>query len=275
MKACHLILGLPRSGSTLLCVLLNQNPDFYATASSDTPEQIAAISRTWGGLQSTSMRAHDEQLEQASEVESVRGFVTGKYFYVDQPVLFEKSRAWGEQWLSFRQIFPGGKAIICVRDLRAVIGSILKRDSIHPLLSLFPQGVNTPEQKASYLCSADQMVGMAVRNTVACHKWAKDQALTLRHERWTAEPERYMRKLYQHIGRDYFPHDFVNVKGHGGELDALLSGKYPHKVYGPVAPGNPHEWRQYVSPDISNNIRNLFAEYYKILDEPDEWETKP
>jgi sulfotransferase len=47
MKKLHLIAGLPRSGSTLLCNILNMNPNFYATPTSPLIDVIRNIRSTF------------------------------------------------------------------------------------------------------------------------------------------------------------------------------------------------------------------------------------
>ena len=43
MKQIHFITGLPRSGSTLLCNVLNQNPEFYAGSTSPLPALVNTL----------------------------------------------------------------------------------------------------------------------------------------------------------------------------------------------------------------------------------------
>ncbi len=47
MKTIHFVAGLPRSGSTLLCNILNQNPKFHATATSGILDIVLAIRNQW------------------------------------------------------------------------------------------------------------------------------------------------------------------------------------------------------------------------------------
>ena len=44
-KKINVICGLPRSGSTLLCNILNQNPDFHASSTSPLAQTLGALSQ--------------------------------------------------------------------------------------------------------------------------------------------------------------------------------------------------------------------------------------
>ena len=272
MKALHAIVRIPRSGSTLACVLLNQNSAFFATSTSDTPALIDAIAPTWDGFQATSMRAVDPEAQRTSERNTVLGAIEGKYHFAKGMTVFDKSPAWGERWHAFSELYPKGKALVFIRDLRAVLGSILKRDREHPLDSLFGDEVRTPEQKMQFLCQPDQMVGYAVRNVMSVRQWGGDRAMFLRHQRWTGEPERYFRQVYRHLGiRRYWDHDFLRCDGHGGDLDALLHGKYPHTVFGPVTRRDDHEWEKYMSEEMADWVTTTFPAYQKLVEGRDEW----
>ena len=44
MESFNVVCGLPRSGSTLLCNLLNQNPEVYASSTSIVPVILGSTS---------------------------------------------------------------------------------------------------------------------------------------------------------------------------------------------------------------------------------------
>lgn len=46
-KIIHLMAGLPRSGSTLMCNILNQNPRFHATSTSGILDIVLTIRNQW------------------------------------------------------------------------------------------------------------------------------------------------------------------------------------------------------------------------------------
>jgi sulfotransferase len=47
MDNMNVICGLPRSGSTLLCNILNQNPKFWASSTSTLPQLLGTSINVW------------------------------------------------------------------------------------------------------------------------------------------------------------------------------------------------------------------------------------
>ena len=52
-KNVHFISGMPRSGSTLLCNILNQNPRFHATGTSGVLDLLLLVRNNWNLIPST------------------------------------------------------------------------------------------------------------------------------------------------------------------------------------------------------------------------------
>ncbi len=93
----HVITGLPRSGSTLLCNILNQNPRFFAGSTSPLPTLLANIISTWSTqIEITSDLLHDREAAQARMLRAMREFCNAWYSdkVNETPVIFDKSRHW-------------------------------------------------------------------------------------------------------------------------------------------------------------------------------------
>ena len=92
-KQIHFISGLPRSGSTLLCNILNQNPEFHATSTSGILDIVLAIRNQWENL--PVFKASPNKAGKAAVVNSIlHNYVS----IVDRPVYFDKSRGWIATW---------------------------------------------------------------------------------------------------------------------------------------------------------------------------------
>lgn len=61
----HLISGLPRAGSTLLCNILAQNPRFHATATSGILEMLFRVRNGWDTVEE--FRAMDDGQSMAAK----------------------------------------------------------------------------------------------------------------------------------------------------------------------------------------------------------------
>jgi len=88
-KQIYFISGLPRSGSTLLCNILNQNPRFHATATSGILEIVLAIRNQWENV--AELRASPNKIGKTAVINNIlHNYVS----VVDRPVYFDKSRGW-------------------------------------------------------------------------------------------------------------------------------------------------------------------------------------
>lgn len=125
-KTIHFVSGLPRSGSTLLCNLLAQNPRFHATATSAILDVMFAVRNQWDKLVEF-QAAVDKAANEAAKLRVLRGILQAYYDEVTLPVIFDKSRSWLAH-LELAEAVLGDKAkvLVPVRDVRDVLSSFEK-----------------------------------------------------------------------------------------------------------------------------------------------------
>ena len=70
MKKLNLIAGMPRSGSTLLCNLLNMNPEFHATATSPVIDVLGNMRSTFS--HNTTFKTNDRLKQYKSMQNSIK-----------------------------------------------------------------------------------------------------------------------------------------------------------------------------------------------------------
>ena len=87
MTDIHMIAGLPRSGSTLLCNILNQNPRFHATSTSGILEIVLAIRNQWDNV--VALKASKNK---AGKNAVIKGILNNYFSTIDRPVVFDNSR---------------------------------------------------------------------------------------------------------------------------------------------------------------------------------------
>ena len=86
----HFISGLPRSGSTLLAAILNQNPRFRAGMTSPLADIMGVLIAEASSKNDFSFDVSDEQ-----RVAMLRGLVENFYqAQADTSVIFDTSRLW-------------------------------------------------------------------------------------------------------------------------------------------------------------------------------------
>src|SRR5579864_9070729 len=86
----HLVSGLPRAGSTLLCALLRQNPRFAAAMTSPVTSLVNALHPKMSGASEFAVFFDDERRRTL-----LRGVFEGYYAAVPaEHVIFDTNRSW-------------------------------------------------------------------------------------------------------------------------------------------------------------------------------------
>lgn len=223
-KTIHLIAGLPRSGSTLLCNILNQNPKFNATSTSGILEIVLAIRNQWENV--TALQASPNK---PGKNAVLKGIIHNYYSVCDRPVVFDKSRGW-TAYLELAEFILGKKCkvLVPVRRIVDILASFEKlyRKQAHEWQ--FPQEKTnyfewqTVEGRADIWMRNDQPVGIAYnRIRDAISRGYGDRLMFIEFEHLTKHPEHTMRQVYDFLGEEYFDHNFNNVTQTTSENDDI------------------------------------------------------
>jgi len=259
------ITGLPRAGSTLLCNILNQNLKFKATTTSLLCGMIGTMSRLW----STSpefkqmLSLHREETEE-STVRTLRAIAES--WHNTDKVVFDKSRGWSSNSLVFNQLFPEGKIICMIRDLRNVFASVEKQHRKNPILD----DASSPKSKtifsrADNMLSPDGLIGLPITGVEDLLRRDSKNVIYIKYEELASDPNKAMEQLYDKLGIDHYEHNFEDVKNTAEDPDFMYLNKFPHKGEGKVIPSDLIEWKKYVSEDLAVTIMERFKGYNKAF----------
>jgi sulfotransferase len=238
-KTIHFIAGLPRSGSTLLCNILNQNPRFHATSTSGILDIVLAIRNQWENVNEFAASPN-----KVGKNAVMKGILPNYYENVTRPVVFDKSRGWTAhvelaEYILDRKV----KILVPVRNLVDILSSFEKLYRTQAHEWQFPQEKShffqwqTVEGRADVWMRDDQPVGIAynrIRDAVA--RGFGDRLLFIEFEHLTAAPEHTMKQVYKFIEEDYFPHDYKNVEQTTSENDDIHGIPGLHIIRPNVAP---------------------------------------
>ena len=250
--------GLPRSGSTLLCNILNQNPKFHATQTSGCMELMTRIKNNWNSI--------DEHMvaPEASNDEILRSVLKGVLFNYQQnkEVVFNKSRGWHAAIPMLEWVLGEKPKILCpVRDIRDIISSfeLLWRKQQHK--GQIPgQADNwlqfeTLERRINHFSSNDHPIGVSYNRLNEAIRMGFGECLCLvPFEELTNNPEQTMKDIYNFIGEDYFEHDFNNVEQITKEDDRLWGFDNLHKIRKKVEPIEPRY------PEVLGDLADQFGD---------------
>ncbi len=214
-KTIHFVAGLPRSGSTLLCNVLNQNPLFHATPTSGIIEIMLAIRNQWDNT--VFFKAAPNPVGKEAVL---KGILQNYYATVDKPIIFDKNRGWLSYIEMLEFVLDTPVKIICtVRDIVDVIASFEKLYRKHTHIWQFPQEKSnfskwqTVEDRAGVWMDAEQPIGIAYnRLRDAFSRGHGDKIHLVEFDALTRTPDIAMKGIYDFLGMEYFSHDFNNVK---------------------------------------------------------------
>src|SRR6516164_3067842 len=201
----HFISGLPRSGTTLLAAILNQNPRFRAGMTSPLADIMGVMIAEASSKNDFSFDVSDEQ-----RVAMLRGLVESFYAgHGDAGVVFDTSRLWCSRMPLLDTLFPQAKVIACVRQLSWVL------DSMERLVRKQPLGVSkvfrfdtntTVYSRVEALTDPRGMVGFAYQATKEAFygQYAQNHLLMLTYENLVRDPASAMRAIYKFLGEPWF-----------------------------------------------------------------------
>ena len=217
-KKLFYISGLPRSGSTLLSTILNQNPDFYASISGPLARFMRAIIQ-----ESSAQGGYRLQCPEQTRKKIIQGIVQDYYADKEAPIIFDTNRGYTLLTPLLKELDPTFKMIVCVRSVQWILDSFetLVRKNALSTTSMFSPDENiNVYTRSNSLMSSSRSVGFAFEGL--------KQALTsnerpnihiLEYDKLAKRPEQVMKEIYKFIDIPYFKHDFDNVEASYDEFD--------------------------------------------------------
>ncbi len=227
----HFISGLPRSGTTLLAAILNQNPRFRAGMTSPLADIMGAVMAEASSKNDFSFDMSNEQ-----RIALLRGLVENFYApQADADVVFDTSRLWCSRMALLDTLFSGVKVIACVRQLAWVLDSMerLVRRQPVSVSKVFRFDTNTTVySRIEALTDPRGMVGFAYQATKDAFygPHAHDHLLLLTYENLVRDPRVALRAVYRFLGEPWFEHDFDHLEYHADEFDARVGMPGLHAV---------------------------------------------
>jgi sulfotransferase len=217
MKQLNMCTGLPRSGSTVLMNILQQNNKLFTTASCALPDLLHQHT-----LIKSRFREHFQAMDPEQADSAMYGLIHGAaqgWFsgLTEKPVVISKSRSWS----NLIHLFNHSKVIVTVRDLRDIVESFQKVEAKTKALHSFGDnnmllGCMTDHEKYKYyfdtMNSLSGPLQTEVPRMMELFKKDRSRVLFVRYEDFTKEPERIIGQIYNHLEMEPFKHDLCNIQ---------------------------------------------------------------
>jgi sulfotransferase len=228
----HFIAGLPRSGSTLLSSIFNQNPRFSASITD------ALISYMRSIIINTDAGSGIRSLVPVEKQRLMIKAIVDAYYSDGNEVCFNTNRAWAAHTNLIEDLYPQSKIILCIRDVPWILDSFekLHQSTPYDLKAIYGnQDLPTVYHRTNSLidlhAGGSGLVGTSVLNTKQA-LFSKQQPMiaVVDYDTLCTQPKAVLQNLYSFLDEPWFEHDFDDVTANYDEYDRALNMKDLHKV---------------------------------------------
>lgn len=121
MKTYYFLSGLPRSGSTVLASILNQNPEVYVTPTSPMLNVSVAMQKAWREDPTVKANYFEDQIRNLT-----KAILPAYWQHRPESIIIDKGRGWSKNMPTASALFGYPiKAISVERDLPSIMASWL------------------------------------------------------------------------------------------------------------------------------------------------------
>ena len=247
-KTLHFLSGIPRSGSTVLAAILNQNPIAHVSTTSGLVHALDGLANTWhsAGL------LNDNDPERKKLAQTMRGCIDAFYGNTDKPVIIDKSRGWPiPQIMSAMNQVLGRpcKVVATVRSVADCMASFVRVAKPDDLDAFMYSGQLAEHLKASYLSLEAGYVAMP------------EHFLFVVYDNLLADPKKELNRIHEFLGLPDYDYDFSNIDGSSvAEDDENLHGY-----------AGMHDVKPVLAKQHNDRSKDLLKHYYNQFCQPEFW----
>ena len=251
--------GLPRSGSTLLTALLNQNPQIHA----------GTLSPVFEVMYYTNDRLQGEQAQAFPKPEVFRRMVsnviTEYYSDRDEDVIVDKCRAWPAHIDLIKQyITPDPKIICTVRhplDILASFITLFHKDGGLNFIdkAMLKQGMFvTDDARCHFMMNPGGIVWESMNALATAFRQNQTQYIHfIQYDDLVSDPKRVMQGIHSYLRLKPFEYDFENIVQKDREKDKEVYGlPTMHEVRQKVEKKSKH-YSEVLSEEVINKYKDL------------------
>jgi sulfotransferase len=224
-KQFFFMAGLPRSGSTVLSSILNQNENIFATPTSPLLDLLYLNEQSWRKCPSVIANPFPQQLESLSIA-----IINGCWEHVPQNIILDKHRGWGRNVPAIKHIFNiEPKVIITVRDIPSIIASFMSlvRNDNNPT-NFVDSTVLQRNLPLNDMSRAKVIWENYVYDTWDSFKTAytnnKENLILVDYDKLVSSPQEQISSIYKFLGIDNYNHSLYNIECKSNDDDAVAWG---------------------------------------------------
>ena len=251
-KTLHFLSGIPRSGSTVLAAILNQNPMTHVSTTSGLVHALDGLANTWhsAGL------LNENDPERKKLAQTMRGAIDAFYEDTDKPVIIDKSRGWPIAQImgAMAQVLDRPPKIIAtVRSVPDCAASFIRVAKPADLDEFMHTGQLMDHLRAAYI---------SLQNGF---EYAPENFLFVEYEDLLADPKGQLARIHEFLELPAFEYDFNNIDGSTvAEDDENLHGH-----------AGMHDVKPVLAAQHKQDPRELLKSHYGTFCQPEFWLERP
>jgi len=211
-RQLHFLSGLPRSGSTLLTKLLNQNNQIFASSTSPFLDYLLPAAHHLHGIKNNHSAGHYVNVQRILSTAAFAFYDTEKHHIID------KNRGWLTNYEAIdKELQENPKIILTLRPIEEVVASFYK------IINHVNHGNETPEQ--IFLVRVENVYSQLMEKA-----YLKDKLCIVTYKDISKNTLETMKKIETFIGADHHIYDINNIVDNDPEDDSKWGLKDLHKI---------------------------------------------
>ena len=251
-KQLHFMAGVPRSGSTVLAAILNQNKQTHVSTTSGLVFALDRVSSTWNsaGLLKAGESNHRKLIR------STQGIIEAFYEEFDAPVIIDRNRGWPipEIMQAMPEVIGAKPKIIAtvrsIPDCMASFVRIAKPDDLDAFMEL---GHLSDHLKYSYV------------SLQRGYEFAPECFCIVEYDDLIADPKAQLGRIHAFLGLEDFEYNFEAIDGTSVQED-------DEEMHGFAGM---HDIKPVLAKQHNEDPRDVLKHHYSTFCQPEFWLDTP
>ena len=251
-KQLHFLSGIPRSGSTVLAAILNQNPLTHITTTSGLVHALDGVANTWhkAGL----LGSNDPNRVKLAS--TMRGMIDSFYEDTDKPIVIDKSRGWPIPTImqAMSQVIGHKPKIIAtVRSVPDCAASFVRIAKPKDMDEFMKTGQLMDHLKAAYISLQEG------------YSYDPECFLFIEYEDLVSNPEKELLRIHKFLDLPPFTYNFSNIDGSSVKED-------DEELHGYVGM---HDVQPILKRQHKQDPKEVLGRFYTNFCQPEFWLRTP
>lgn len=259
-QTIHFMSGLPRSGSTVLSSILNQNPSVYVTPTSPMLNVAVKMQEAWREDPTVKANYFEEQARNIT-----KAILPAFWQHRSEPIIIDKGRGWAKNMPTANALFGEKiKVIVVERDLPSIMASwltVIKKQTHDQFDRLIIQKgyPATDENRMAEMWF--NMVKDCMEGTQQIKRDVPDQIVVVDYDELIVDPCAQLKRIETFLELPEFNYTFDNIKNDTADDDLIAWGFDGLHTIRPTLEKISKDPREILGDELYNRFVDLEKQY--------------